>query len=46
MDVIFVTTAAAATWAFLRTYCEATVRQAAFAMATGFILMVMVITNI
>lgn len=46
MDVIFITSTAAAAWTFLRTWCEATVSQAMFAMTTGFILMAMVITNI
>lgn len=46
MDVIFITTAFATAWTFLRTWCDATVGQAAFAMTTGTILMAMVITNI
>lgn len=46
MDVIFITSSSALAWVFLRTTCEATVGQAAFAMTTGFILMSMVITNI
>lgn len=46
MDVLFITTATAAAWTFLRTWCDATVGQAAFAMTTGLILMSMVITNI
>lgn len=46
MDVIFITTSTAVAWTFLRTWCDATVSQAVFAMTTGFILMAMVITNI
>lgn len=46
MDVIFITTSTAVAWTFLRTWCDATVGQAVFAMTTGFILMAMVITNI
>lgn len=46
MDVIFITTTSAVAWTFLRTWCEATISQAVFAMTTGFILMAMVIVNI
>ena len=46
MDIIFISTAFGAAYTFLRTSCEATVGQAAFAMITGFILVSLVVINI
>ena len=46
MDIIFISAAFGAAYAFLRTSCEATVGQAAFAMITGLILVSLVIVNI
>ena len=46
MDIIFISAAFGAAYAFLRTSCEATVGQAAFAMITGLILVSLVVVNI
>lgn len=41
MDVLFISASFGAAYTFLRTTCEATVSQAAFALTTGFILVSM-----
>ena len=46
MDIIFISAAFGAAYAFLRTSCEATIGQAAFAMITGLILVSLVVVNI
>ena len=38
MDIIFISAAFGAAYTFLRTSCEATVSQAAFAMVCGLVL--------
>ena len=46
MDIIFITTAFAVAYTFLRTSCEASISEAASAMVTGLILVSLVVINI
>lgn len=46
MDIIFIATAFAVAYTFLRTSCEATVGQAVFTMVCGFILCTLIYTQL